>query len=353
VVESPDVPRDPGEGPEPGALLGLPAHVPVGRAAAWEAALARSWASLTSTEPGELAADLRAMGMLFNPAVKGETLRQALDELPATDLSDLAGELPVGYDGPGVGPDPDRNSRFLLELSSGRQLVTPEGRVLLECLRAAPRDEALVTIRGPGVLHAVGTLLSVYREWSTARLAQATALLDGSAPSSMRPAVLGLLLLLLVNRNTAQGRALPKTRDRAAGTPIAKALALPVSAFAQALAGGTTDAERAVDLYRGWAWGELSRRLGRRLHNDFDGGIWLDPDAAGTALDRLCDDLAGRPQRLRERVPEAVAAAMAVYEEQRPYLTALGVAHDRPSNTRRILDAVARAATDGPPPAAR
>jgi hypothetical protein len=174
-------------------------------------------------------------------------------------------------------------------------------------------------------------------------LDQVIALLT-SEPSTLRPAAAGLLLVLLVNRNTAPERALPRPNDRRQLDTISAAIAAPALAYARTLTGSDRASATGVDLYRGWALGELTRRLGPGLHTGLDEGIYLDPAGEGEALRRLADDIARRPAAARARAEAAVDAALREYASARPLLAGLALAHDRPSNTHRIREALVAAA---------
>jgi hypothetical protein len=149
-----------------------------------------------------------------------------------------------------------------------------------------------------------------------------------------------------VNRNTAEERALRRPREQRDLDQVADAIAAPSLAYAEAI-GGRKTSRSAVDLYRGWALGELRRRLGPGFHSDLDHGIWLEPDALGGALDRLVADVRRRDARGRARVPAAIDAALAAYDQQRPQLAVLDLAFDRPGDTDRIRSLLTEAAAGG------
>ena len=124
---------------------------------------------------------------------------------------------------------------------------------------------------------------------------------------------------------------------------MSRAIAQPALAFTKAL-GGTRDSKadaRGLEIYRGWAAGEIARRLGSGFHRE--DGIWIDEDTVGAAEDRLVAALAGRPAKQLTQVPFALNSLRDEYERVRPQLTTLGIAHERPSVTKRLVEKIVRA----------
>lgn len=290
-----------------------------------------------------LAADLDALRHWFDPVSKGERIRDALAALPRVRIHvpHVADEIvmTIPY---AAGEVREPGSRMLL---------TPEGVVVLYCLRDAQTRARLagalpgdpVRFNGTYISDALVTLAATYRSWIRQRIDQVITLLT-SEPSTLRPAAAGLLLVLLVNRNTSPDRALPRPSDRQQLDTISAAIAAPALAYARTLTGSDRASLTGVDLYRGWALGELTRRLGPALHTGLDEGIYLDPSAEGDALRRLADDIARRPPAARARAKAAVDATLREYASARPVLAGLALAHDRPSNTQRIREALVAAA---------
>jgi hypothetical protein len=308
-------------------LLGLPSSVDARSAQGWVGTLKSIWEHQFGRPPTALNEDLAALDTFFNPTRKGEAVRTALSKVVAGRLDPE--NLPVS----------ESDDRFVLAAGSNRFLVTPEGRVLLECLidglrrRQGPWIECDPAVASDGVR----LLMLRYRQMSRHRLRDVIALLSGDSKQTMRPAVAGLLLVLLLNRNTAAGRPLRKyPDDRDTARSLTAALADITAAYARTF-GGEADAVNAVDVYRGWAYGELARRLGDTMVNT-DAELYLTDE--DHALRRLTDDIAGRPSDIRSRVPSAVDAALAAYSRQLPIISALGVAFERPSHTRRIAESV-------------
>lgn len=290
-----------------------------------------------SDEKGDevLLRDLSALALWFDPTATEKRLRDVLEPLPLS------------------GPAPLDAGVLMLAAGPDVALVTPEGRAALWCLRRARAAgafgsaDAFVWLDPADRARAVAVVQDQYREWCQRRLRTVSSLLAGGS-GTLRPTAAGMLLTLLVNRNTSPERAVPRPEDLQRRAVISAAITSPSLAFAHALAGRAKARDTGTDLYRGWAIGELARRLGTGLVTD--GGIYIRPDAEPVAVDRLAEDLRRRPLSLRQRVPDALDAALAEYERSRPVLNSLGLAHERPSHTaalrRRFLDAAAGPASD-------
>ncbi|NEK85255.1 hypothetical protein GCU60_05685 [Blastococcus saxobsidens] len=291
-----------------------------------------------------LAAELARQRYWFDPVAKGERVREALAALPRVQvrIPHSSNETVI------VVPDPPGQR---VEEPGARMLLTPEGTVVLHCVeravQAARQAEALpgepIQLDPGDTQAALLTLADAYRSWTRQRVNQVIALLT-TEPSTLRPAAAGLLLVLLLNRNTSRDRALPRPKDRRRLETISGAIAGPALAYARTLTGSERATATGVDLYRGWALGELTRRLGGGLHTGLDEGIYLDPAAENDALARLADDVSRRPAAARARVEAAIDAALEAYTAARPVLAGLALAYDRPSNTQRIRDALLDAA---------
>ncbi|MCU1396486.1 MAG: hypothetical protein JWM34_4914 [Ilumatobacteraceae bacterium] len=277
--------------------------------------------------PDDLLAQLRQFRVWFDPTAKGERLRALVGNLSP---------LPEGIDA-SAGAD------AAMAIDGERYLVTPEGYLLVWLWHRAlttPGDP--VRPAQSDIDSAQRSLLDTYRVWTRRRLEDVVGLLT-SETSTLRPAAAGLLLTLLVNRNTSADRSLRRPRAADQLASVSAAISDTALAYAEVL-GGRRTSPSSVDLYRGWALGELRRRLGTGFHSSLDDGIWLDSTAEQQAIERLVDDVRRRDEKGRSRVKPAISAALAAYETCRPQLAALGLAYERPGNTdrlRRILEAAA------------
>lgn len=281
-----------------------------------------------------LADELQKFRTWFDPTAKGDRLRTEFARLPAVSRSSSVA-LPT---------------EVIVPIGKDQHLVTPEGYLSIWMWGRARDRQAHANYQGDVEIDSAdleaarNSLLDLYRVWTRRRIDDVVGLLN-SETSTLRPAAAGLLLTLLVNRNTSSERALRRPRDADQLRQVAEAIASPSLAFAETLSGRTT-ARSSVDLYRGWALGELRRRLGAGFHSHFDEGIWLDESATATAVERLIADVRRRDVRGRARVPAALDAALQAYDSQRPQLAALNLAFERPANTSYIRELLESAANE-------
>lgn len=196
----------------------------------------------------------RALDVLkrwFDPIASGKRLRDEVRRLPRVSI-----DVPAASD------------QLLIAVGGDRWLVTPEGVAALWLIQRAHIEDPtgdLTIFTQRQRLDAMETLAAVYKSWNEQRLRGVTDLLQKET-ATLRPTAAGLLFVLLVNRNTDRSRRLPPPRSAAESDEISRAIALPTLAFAHALSGQEKASERGLDLYRGWALGELARRLGEGLH---------------------------------------------------------------------------------------
>jgi hypothetical protein len=286
------------------------------------------------TEIGPLTDDLKKLHYWFNPTATGRRLRGALEQLPPVPAR--------------LGTQLGDTGDLVERIDDRRALVSPEGRVAIWVLSAAIQGQSnadaddQIWFSQRQVSTAWATLNAVYRDWNRQRLRDVTGLLREET-ATLRPSVIALLLVLLMNRNTARERRLPAPTNGDLSRDVSRAIAEPALAFAQAL-GGTRDSRadaRGLEVYRGWAMGEIARRLGTGLHRE--DGIWIDESAVPAAEDRLIAALVDRPSKQLGAVPHALDALIERYDDMRPVLTTLGIAHERPSVTKRLVDKILRA----------
>lgn len=318
-------------------FVGLPRQLDRDRAIELLDVLRTMFATQVGRSPATLEEDLEQLSPWFDPLTKGERIRKAIFE-----LEPLAGT--------------DDYPCLTYEVSELRHIITPEGRVAIDLLSAAlanaPHGASPVRVPLEPLTNSAFLLASVYRSWSRQRLTSVVGVLSGEE-GTLRPGAAGLLLVLLLNRNTAPERALPRPRDPVKMRRIDRAIQVPATAWAGAIT-GKPSSPGGVDLYRGWAMGELGRRLGPTLHLGFEEeGIYIEEPAVDLALHRLTGDLKQRPARIRDRVPDAWRALTGAYRRTRPQLASLGLAFERPSFTAHLKRAVLGAAQSDSSGAAR
>lgn len=285
-----------------------------------------------------LESDLVKLRHWFNPTATGRRLREAFDQLPQVRPNFVAnfGNLEEFGD-------------LIEEVDARRVLVSPEGRVAMWIIAAglsiaeSTASDDLLWISQQQVTMAWATLHRTYLEWNRQRLRDVSGLLREET-ATFRPSAVALLLVLLINRNTAEERRLPAPTEASLSSDVSRAIAQPALAFTRAL-GGSRDSKadaRGLEIYRGWAIGEIARRLGSGFHRE--DGIWIDESAVLIAEDRLVAALAGRPHK---QLRHALDALRNEYERVRPLLTTLGIAHERPSVTKRLVGKILRAVEEG------
>lgn len=310
-------------------IFGVPTAYEADRADRLILAIDECWTHQFGSPPGDLATDLEELHAWFDPRATGARLRSLLDSVPPAPET----AIPPGFD------------PLFLEAGSAGHLVTPEGRVVLELLRRTPPDGDLVLLAADDVAEGVELLAETYRRWTTDRLRRVVALLEGET-ETLRPGAAGLLLVLLVNRNTSEDRALKRpVGDDERAREVEDAVAAPATAWSRTFSSRSTLA-RPFRLYQGWELGELRRRLGSALvaTREF---IYVDERSADLALERVTSDLARRPVRFRSKVPDAMSALLREYDRSRPLLRGLGLGFDVPSVTAQIEARVLESATAG------
>lgn len=288
-------------------------------------------------ELAHLQDDLKKLHHWFNPTATGRRLRDALDAVPLM--------------GPGLAAQVgglDAFGDLVEKVDDTRVLVSPEGRVAMWILAVGldlsedSQPDESIWFSQQHVMSAWALLHDTYLEWNRQRIRDVTGLLRDET-ATFRPSAIALLLVLLINRNTSKERRLPAPVEARLSNDVSRAIAQPALAFTKAL-GGTRDSKadaRGLEIYRGWAAGEIARRLGSGFHRE--DGIWIDEDTVGAAEDRLVTALAGRPAKQLEQVPFALNSLRHEYERVRPQLTTLGIAHERPSVTKRLVEKIVRA----------
>jgi len=267
--------------------------------------------------PGELRDDLIALDPFFNPIRVGRTVREALQRIPPRKV---AAEPPYADD-------------LVVVTDDDRRLVTPEGRVVLTCLRLARTGNAITTFDPDSVNRGHFVLLETYRLWSQQRLRRVVQFSSRDKAPMLLPPGLGVLVLLLVNRSTHDSRAIvvPEPEDPRGGS-LEQAFSSIVSAYADAIA--PSKRGRSVSLYSTYAVSEARRRLPSQLSKN-GSRLFISPGHEQHVIDFVVRQL-----RRRSVPPDLAAAAfdrlLAAYRQALPVLAQFGAAHERPAETVRI-----------------
>lgn len=274
------------------------------------------------TEHEVLSRDLHQMKFWFDPVASGKRLRELVREAPASEVK-----------------QDSYSSVGLLALGDEKALVTPEGRAILWVLERHRADwdrepDRSVPISAEDSFFAVSSVEDLYRSWALGRIRSVAALMEDET-STLRPSAAGLLFFLLLNRHTSPERALRLPQDPQLSETVTSAISGPALAFAREISGSDKASDRGIDLYRGWALGEITRRLGSDLARS-DDGIWIKPEAVDSVTGRLVEATTSRSNVDSSAAAKAISAALDAYEASRNKLAALGMANERPSVTNQL-----------------
>jgi hypothetical protein len=294
-------------------LFGAPIGYSDASLSNWIAVLEESWVSLAGAGPGPLGADLRSLQSIFGQGASARALRASLRE--SSGLADALG-LPEGA---------------LLRVGD-QEVITPEGRILLDCLHQLRRSSSRV-LTDSQVANALSMAIEVrstwYREWALRQVS-----------SNASPPVLGAAVFLLVNGSVGIDRALllpnSESADRALGDVI-----LPIiSDFSEHLGGRRPTAGTGVRSH--WVFTQLTRIFYRdiaRSSTDAGTTVFVERDRE----ERLIDDLRHRLDRQdAQSVARALESILQAYRTRRGRLISLGVAHEEPSHTVLVARALSR-----------
>jgi hypothetical protein len=280
-----------------------------------------------------LVRELTLMKHWFDPVASGRRARETISNAPVETFK----------------PHPSV-AAVTVQLGNDRVLLNLEGRATLWVLE---RNRPLWQSADPSAdsflpsedcFFAIASVEKTYRDWTQQKIQSVSELMQ-SETSTLRPSAAGLLLFLLLNRHTSKDRGLPLPTSAARSETISDAISGPVLAFAQGISGSSKASDRGVDLYRGWALGEIQRRLGDDLRKE-DDLLWIEASALERVIGRLIDAVAGRTTQ--DGMSAALSAAMGAYEESRSRLASIGIAYERPSSTAELFGRMSSASGVAP-----
>lgn len=295
-----------------------------------QSVLTEGWYLQAGRPLGELTEDFDDLAKWFHPKLRGQTVRARLASLPALEVG--ASQLPAAV---------------LLPSGDARYLVTPEGRVWLDCVEEArdAGDGYLVFTPSQGDVYA-DQLLALYRGWSRHRLDDVIEKRTG-AGAPLLPAAVGIVLLLLVNRSLNPESAIRRVRRADAQERIDDVVADVLEPFADRLAGKNKRERRRehYSLWSGYPLTEARRRLAGRLVLDRDEGfVYIDAASESAVVDFIARDLARRGNADEQTVAEAFDALVEAYRGRLDDLSSLGSGFERIGRTgalrQRLLQAV-------------
>lgn len=232
-----------------------------------------------------------------------------------------------------------------------RWILSREGVEVLELLAASqPQGDEPVRLSTEAVAAVAARVAEAYRATSCARLDKVSALLNGTA-GPLLPAPLASLFLLLVNRTTAEDRALPRyPRERHQLVDIARAFREGVLAIGRLVKPGLEPPKLLREWeIGGYAMSEINRRLlppgltDVELDSNGDPGVelvYIHPDSLDDAEHLLAIEIRRRFDDHAE-IESFFDQALATYSSVvRPTLATAGLAHERPMATNRLRQAV-------------
>jgi hypothetical protein len=227
-----------------------------------------------------------------------------------------------------------------LPVDERRGFVTPEGRVVLEQLRRL-REENRDSISTGEIASAADLVAGIYRGWQQQWIERT---LTGAG---LRPGSYGWVLLLLVNGSVTRETALRLPSDENEERRLAGVLIPVIDAFAEELGREAQSAREAARLRSNWRVTQ-ARALLFEIVNRADAGsgdafFWVEPESK--AVDVLGHRLAERKGLDVDTLARAFDQFRRAYEQARPTLSAFAAAHDRPSHTDYVLDAITESFT--------
>jgi hypothetical protein len=257
------------------------------------AELERLWQAMTGRLPTTLARDLRELEGWFGPTTSGEKLRELVEAgTPAALDSDVV---------------PDYGAKVVIE-GGNSVVVTPEGRMAIELLRRGASHAS--------VHHelAADGLAKTYRRWTQHRLTEVIDQLEGRG-KPMYPVAIGAVLLLAVNGNESESRALLIESGQPSG--VGDALKRPLDAFADAVERRKSRQRITADFAK-YPVAHAKIRLGcalRRERAKRVQRIWLDPPMRDWALDVVAHELVARRKTEVKTALDALDRLLDSYRE--------------------------------------
>jgi hypothetical protein len=304
----------------PTSLFGVPLALPSTVGTALILALEGAWRATYGHPIGPLGSDLRLMSRYFDPAIRGERLRNGLDSIENSC---------AGF--------PLFSEELLIDIGGDRCMPTPEGRVILDILRDR-RVESETTIISPDdVAAAEHVLRTLYANWVRRKLDGAVALLAGTASPMLAPAA-GVAIWLLVNRNVGPQRALRRPGDPESRRHLDEAVAKPVLEFANSLIPGKRRTEH-FSLYGGYALTELRRRLSGSMSASID-ELYIREGQDRRVIEFLGHDLSRRPTLKSANLASAFDLLVSEYRKYLPRLSSLNLAFERPAATMELRESL-------------
>jgi hypothetical protein len=303
----------------PNVLFGLPMTIERAEGQQLVDDLTALWTRQMGRSLGAVDKDLDELHRFFNPVARGATLRKHLAELPS--MPKLRSDL--------LQPP-------MILGAEDEALITPEGRVTISVLgELLERGGADFLHVLPKMAHAAEHLVyERYRRWSIRRIEDVLRLQAGEG-QALSPPSLAFILLMLVNGSRSPETAIRRLSDTVAQQRLDEAINRVVDVFWSAVSNRRRKA-RAFTFYSGYPVTEPRRRLPEALSPD-PKVAFVVPGGEDRVLKLIVDELR-RPHR-SPHTADVLAAfdqLVKVYRENLPTFAAFGMAHERPSETRRF-----------------
>lgn len=297
----------------------MPLALDVFDAAELRGALAELWFTLAGRPPLSFDEDIEILEAYWHPKLRGATVRDRLARVPRPSTRPSSAYL---------------TNELAQWIDDDRALLTVEGYLVLQTLPASSSDSVVLSSTDVGAAYACA--YSVYAGWAQFRLRDVVGLLRGEGPPLLPP-VVGLLVLLLVNRSTAQDRGLRVSDDRGQIAAVDEAVRAALTAFADRISGkahGSRD-PRHFSLYGGYLLSEAARRLGSTLVRG-DDRVYLEPGREHHIVDLVAQDLARRQAIDGQVVESAFDELVEAIRGPIGKLALQESAFEQPANTRAL-----------------
>jgi hypothetical protein len=281
--------------------------------------LLAAWRAQYGRAPSTLSVDLDLLTDLFRSHVQAKRLREAAEDLAP---------IPV--------PRPHLPESIFVPVDESRGFVTPEGRVLLDQLSREELDGGKILTRD-SLVTAYATVADFYgrdhRRWMKKEI----------TGGDVRPATIGFAVFLLLNNSTGPDRCLylpSSPRDEGA---LAKTILPVVSEFSKGIGGSPVPRRESERLRSNWIVTEAPRQLSRFVSRSDDRNaarIWIVSGAEIGLIEELGRLLSKRRGLTLDSLRSALDDTFRAYELARPMLASWDLAHERPSHSIEVIEAI-------------
>lgn len=278
----------------------------------WVDSLTSCWRAYAGQGPQSLSGDLNILKTIYAHGASAAKLRTTFAELPDDALQmDLPSEVALS--------------------AEGRQLITPEGRILLDVLIRLRRTDDHVI--GPdeqvrALALAASTRSSWYEAWAMKQVA-----------GSLSPAPIAAAILVLINGSTTPDRGFYLPDVDAQATEYQETVLRLLGDFSDTLGGKRPTS---APLQSHWVFTQATRVLSRDLArlNDTSSGsrVYVRPEREKYLL----HDLTARLDRYpASTVARGLRGLVEGYHQHRGLIAVVSGSYERAANTRMVLASLA------------